>query len=180
MVVLFRCTERTWAKTKGSHGEQQNFISLHLNFNQQPFYMCAPTQCCGRSGVSPAENKKFMTAITKRSDERLDGLLQYTGSFRGLLHLESKHNSLSKRKLSQRRGKERFHMALLSSKTKFSSWVNLGRSEEPGLKAKLKRAQVHPQLCQYMLRIHPSCDGNSAKCLGCLPVILSDRGRDTE
>lgn len=98
----------------------------------------------------------------------------------GMLRLESKHYSFSERKLSQRRVKERYHMGLLSSKRKFSSWVSLGRSEEPDLKAKLEGAEVHPQLCQNMLGTHPSCDGNSAKCLGCLPVISSDHGRDTE
>lgn len=98
----------------------------------------------------------------------------------GMLHLESKHCSFSKRKLSQRREKERYHMTLLSWKRKFSSWVSLGRSEEPDLKAKLEGTQMHPWLCQYKLGIHHQSDGNNAKCLGCLPVIFSDHGRDTE
>lgn len=90
----------------------------------------------------------------------------------GMLHLESKHYSLSKRKLSQRREKER----LLFQKRKFSSWVKLGRSEEPDLKVKLEGAQMQPQLCQYMPGIHHQSDGNSAKCLGCLlfPVTMGE------
>lgn len=61
-----------------------------------------------------------------------------------MLHLKSKNYALSKRKLCQRRLKERYHLALLSSKRKLSSWVNLGRSEQPDLKAKLERTKTHP------------------------------------
>lgn len=61
-----------------------------------------------------------------------------------MLHLKSKKYSLSKRKLCQRREKERYHVALLSSKRKLSSWVNLGRSEQPDLKAKLEGTKKHP------------------------------------
>lgn len=93
----------------------------------------------------------------------------------GMCHLESKNYSLSKRKLSQRREKERHHMALLSSKRKFSSWVSFGRSEEWDLKAEAEGTQTLPQL---YLESTTSCDGNSAKCLGCFPVIVSDHGRD--
>lgn len=87
----------------------------------------------------------------------------------GMLHLESKNYSLSKRKLSQRREKERYHMALLSSNKKFSSWVNLGRSEEPDLKAKLEGTKMNPQLCQYMLGIHHQLRRKQCKVLGLLP-----------
>lgn len=98
----------------------------------------------------------------------------------GMLSLESKHYSFSKRKLSQRREKERYHMGLLSWKRKFSSWVNLGRSGEPDLKAKLEGAQMHPWLCQSMLRIHHQLWWKQGTVPGLPPCHFSDHGRDTE
>lgn len=69
-----------------------------------------------------------------------------------VLHLKSKNYSPSKRKLCQRREKERYHVALLSSKRKLSSWVNLGRSEPPDLKAKLEGTETHPQSGKHTAR----------------------------
>lgn len=66
-----------------------------------------------------------------------------------MLRLKSKNYSLSKRKLCQRREKERYYVALLSSNRKLSSWVNLGRSEQPDLKAKLEGTKTHPHLRKH-------------------------------
>lgn len=142
MVVLFRCTERTWAKTKGSHGEYKTssryiWISISSLFTcVHPHYAVADLEWALQKIknswlLSPREVMKGSMACF--STQVLLG---------GMLHLESKHYSLSKRKLSQRRGKERYHMGRLSSKRKISSWVSLGRSDEPDLKAKLKGAHA--------------------------------------
>lgn len=59
-------------------------------------------------------------------------------------------------------------MALLYSKRKFSSWVNLGRSDEPDLQDKLEGAQMHPSHTNTCLESITSCDGN-CKVLGLPP-----------